>query len=76
MAILFAGSACFSLWRGGALRIWPIFILGRRFSGLVAIQPGHELVTSGIYGIIRPPEHLGMIILMIGRALAFDPVPA
>ena len=31
---------------GGALRIWPIFILGRRFSGLVAIQPGHELVTE------------------------------
>ncbi len=26
---------------GGALRIWPVFILGNRFSGLVAIQPGH-----------------------------------
>jgi protein-S-isoprenylcysteine O-methyltransferase Ste14 len=25
---------------GGALRIWPVFVLGRRFSGLVAIQPG------------------------------------
>src|SRR5690349_19838314 len=25
---------------GGALRIWPVFLLGRRFSGLVAIQPG------------------------------------
>ena len=33
---------------GGALRIWPIFVLGRRFSGLVAIQPGHELVTDGV----------------------------
>ena len=40
---------------GGALRIWPIFILGRRFSGLVAIQPGHELVADGIYGVIRHP---------------------
>jgi hypothetical protein len=29
---------------GGALRIWPVFVLGNRFSGLVAIQPGH---TSG-----------------------------
>ena len=29
---------------GGALRIWPVFVLGRRFSGLVAIQPGHTLV--------------------------------
>src|SRR5207244_553313 len=30
---------------GGALRIWPVFVLGNRFSGLVAIQPGHTLVT-------------------------------
>ena len=33
---------------GGTLRIWPIFVLGRSFSGLVAIQPGHELVTHGL----------------------------
>ena len=33
---------------GGALRIWPVFVLGRRFSGLVAIQPGHTLVTTGM----------------------------
>jgi hypothetical protein len=26
---------------GGALRIWPVFVLGDRFSGLVAIQSGH-----------------------------------
>jgi protein-S-isoprenylcysteine O-methyltransferase Ste14 len=38
---------------GGALRIWPVFVLGHRFSGLVAIQPGHSLVTSGVYGVIR-----------------------
>jgi protein-S-isoprenylcysteine O-methyltransferase Ste14 len=37
---------------GGALRIWPVFVLGHRFSGLLAIQPGHALVTSGIYGTI------------------------
>ncbi|PPA03494.1 isoprenylcysteine carboxyl methyltransferase, partial [Pseudomonas sp. MWU12-2312b] len=34
---------------GGALRMWPVFVLGKRFSGLVAIQPGHRLVTDGIY---------------------------
>jgi hypothetical protein len=26
---------------GGALRLWPVFVLGQRFSGLAAIQPGH-----------------------------------
>ena len=60
---------------GGALRIWPIFILGRRFSGLVAIQPGHELVTDGIYGVIRHPSYLGAIVLMFGWALAFRSGP-
>ena len=48
-----------------------MFVLGRRFSGLVAIQPGHRLVTDGIYGIIRHPSYLGMIVNMLGWALVF-----
>ncbi|MGP8244385.1 MAG: methyltransferase family protein [Bryobacteraceae bacterium] len=56
---------------GGALRIWPVFVLGRRFSGLVAIQPGHTLVTSGVYGRIRHPSYLGLLVNMLGWALAF-----
>ena len=56
---------------GGALRIWPVFVLGRRFSGLVAIQPGHALVTTGIYGVIRNPSYLGLLINSLGWGLAF-----
>ncbi|HEY7247218.1 MAG TPA: isoprenylcysteine carboxylmethyltransferase family protein [Xanthobacteraceae bacterium] len=56
---------------GGALRMWPVFVLGHRFSGLVAIQPGHELVTTGIYGVIRHPSYLGLLIGSLGWALAF-----
>jgi len=56
---------------GGALRIWPVFVLGNRFSGLVAIQPGHELVTDGIYGVIRHPSYLGLMVSSFGWALAF-----
>lgn len=56
---------------GGALRLWPVFVLGHRFSGLVAIQPGHRLVTTGIYGVIRHPSYLGLLILMLGWGLAF-----
>jgi protein-S-isoprenylcysteine O-methyltransferase Ste14 len=56
---------------GGALRIWPVFVLGHRFSGLVAIQPGHTLVSSGIYGVIRHPSYLGLLINSLGWALAF-----
>jgi protein-S-isoprenylcysteine O-methyltransferase Ste14 len=56
---------------GGALRLWPVFILGRRFSGLVAIQPEHTLVTTGIYSFIRNPSYLGMLISTLGWALTF-----
>lgn len=59
---------------GGLLRLWPVFVLGPRFSGVVAIQPGHKLVTGGIYRVIRHPSYLGLIVLMVGWGLAFRSV--
>ena len=56
---------------GGALRIAPVFALGERFSGLVAIQPDHALVTDGLYRRIRNPSYLGLLISTLGWALAF-----
>jgi protein-S-isoprenylcysteine O-methyltransferase Ste14 len=66
------GSLLFIL--GGALRMWPVFVLGKRFSGLVAIQPGHRLVTDGIYRTLRNPSYLGLVINAVGWALAFRSV--
>jgi len=66
------GVAIYTL--GGVLRLWPVFVLGRRFSGLVAIQPGHALVTTGIFGVIRNPSYLGLLIAAIGWGLAFRSV--
>lgn len=59
---------------GGTLRLWPVFVLGRRFSGLVAIQRDHRLVTTGIYSIIRHPSYLGLLINSLGWVLAFRSV--
>lgn len=56
---------------GGVLRLWPVFVLGPRFSGLVAIQQGHTLVTDGIYSRIRNPSYLGLLVIMLGWALTF-----
>jgi protein-S-isoprenylcysteine O-methyltransferase Ste14 len=56
---------------GGAVRIWPVFVLGSRFSGLVAIQPGHTLVTTGVYRVIRHPSYLGLLVGSLGWGLAF-----
>jgi len=67
--IRWVGVALFAA--GGALRIWPVFVLRHRFSGLVAIQQEHTLVTNGIYRVIRHPSYLGLLINSLGWSLAF-----
>jgi protein-S-isoprenylcysteine O-methyltransferase Ste14 len=56
---------------GGALRLAAVFALGRRFTGLVAIQEGHRLKTSGLYRHIRHPSYAGMLLYMAGFVLVF-----
>ena len=56
---------------GSIVRLWPVFVLGPRFSGLVAIQKGHQLVTTGIYRYIRNPSYLGLLVASLGWALVF-----
>ena len=68
-AVRWLGVALFAV--GGSLRLWPVYVLGNRFSGLVAIQPGHTLVTGGIYRVIRNPSYLGMLLNSLGWGLAF-----
>jgi protein-S-isoprenylcysteine O-methyltransferase Ste14 len=71
-AVRWLGVALYAV--GGALRLWPVYVLGYRFSGLVAIQPGHALVTTGIYNVIRHPSYLGLFVNALGWALAFRSV--
>ena len=68
-AIRWVGVVMFLL--SGALRLWPVYVLGYRFSGLVAIQPGHKLVTGGVYNVIRHPSYLGLLLNSLGWSLAF-----
>jgi protein-S-isoprenylcysteine O-methyltransferase Ste14 len=61
-----------ALWTvGGVLRIAPVFVLGRRFTGLVAIQEGHRLVTDGLYRYIRHPSYAGLLLGVAGYVLVF-----
>jgi protein-S-isoprenylcysteine O-methyltransferase Ste14 len=69
-AVRWLGVALFAM--GGALRLWPVAVLGERFSGLVAIQPGHRLATSGVYGLIRHPSYAGLLVSTLGWGLAFN----
>jgi protein-S-isoprenylcysteine O-methyltransferase Ste14 len=68
-AVRWVGFLTYSI--GGVIRLAPIFVLRRRFSGLVAIQPGHRLVTTGLYGVIRHPSYLGLFLLALGWGLTF-----
>jgi len=68
-AVRCAGLAVFVV--GGVLRIAPMFILGARFSALVAIQEQHELVTGGLYRTIRHPSFLGAGLITVGWCLVF-----
>ena len=68
-AVRWIGVALYTM--GGVLRLAPVFVLGHRFSGLVAIQPDHRLATTGIYGVIRHPSYLGLVVAALGWGLAF-----
>ena len=68
-AVRYLGLALFVA--GGVLRVGAVFVLGRRFSGLVAIQEGHELVTGGLYRVIRHPSYLGLLLGLFGWDLVF-----
>ncbi len=68
-AVRYAGLALCAA--GCVLRIAPMFVLGYRFSPLVAIQEGHTLVTDGIYRYVRHPSYLGALVVLVGWVLVF-----
>jgi protein-S-isoprenylcysteine O-methyltransferase Ste14 len=62
----------FALFLAGAIvRLVAAQTLGRQFSGLVTVQDDHRLVQTGIYGVIRHPMYLGLLMSMPGFALVF-----
>jgi protein-S-isoprenylcysteine O-methyltransferase Ste14 len=44
--------------------------LGRNWSVGVAVKQGHELVRSGPYALVRHPIYTGLLLALIGSALA------
>lgn len=56
---------------GIAVRLLALSKLGRHFSAYVTLQDGHQLVRSGIYGTIRHPLYLSLLLAAPGFALVF-----
>lgn len=56
---------------GAGLRVWPMMALGGRFASVAAIQKGHSLQTSGVYGLVRHPSYVGILLMDVGFAGVF-----
>ena len=59
-------------WTATAFAIWARVALGRWFSGTFGVKPGHALITTGPYGIVRHPMYTGFVVLGVGLALAWN----
>jgi len=56
---------------GGLLfAVWARRHLGRNWSQAVTIKEGHELITSGPYALVRHPIYTGLLLALVGSAVA------
>ena len=57
---------------GLAFSVWARVHLGKFWSGNVTLKPGHRLIRSGPYALVRHPIYTGILLAMLGTALALD----
>ncbi|HEV2269098.1 MAG TPA: isoprenylcysteine carboxylmethyltransferase family protein [Steroidobacteraceae bacterium] len=55
---------------GFAFAFWARIHIGRNWGMPMSLRQGHELVTSGPYAHVRHPIYSGLMLAMIGSALA------
>ncbi len=60
---------CLVLLLGVTIRLAAVVTLRRQFTEKVSILEKHELVDTGIYGIIRHPAYLGHLASLLGIGL-------
>jgi len=55
---------------GIAFAIWARFYIGQNWSSAVTIKVDHQLIRTGPYAWVRHPIYSGLILAMIGTAIA------
>ena len=55
---------------GMALRLWSVRVLAEHFTVDVSILPGHRLVREGPYRLLPHPSHSGLLLSLLGFAVA------
>jgi protein-S-isoprenylcysteine O-methyltransferase Ste14 len=59
---------------GVGVAIWARWHLGTNWSGVVTLKEGHELIRSGPYRSIRHPIYTGILLALLGTAVALGEV--
>jgi protein-S-isoprenylcysteine O-methyltransferase Ste14 len=57
---------------GLGFSVWARAWLGRNWSADVTVKEQHELVRSGPYALVRHPIYTGVLLALVGSALAVD----
>jgi protein-S-isoprenylcysteine O-methyltransferase Ste14 len=55
---------------GVGIACWARYHLGANWSGTVTLKQGHELIRTGPYRNIRHPIYTGMLLAILGSAVA------
>ena len=58
---------------GFAFAVWARIELGRNWGMPMSLKEGHELVTAGPYAYVRHPIYGGILLAVLGSALAESP---
>lgn len=61
---------------GIAVAFWARFHLGSNWSGVVTLKENHELIRTGPYRTIRHPIYTGILLGILGTAVAIGEVRA
>jgi len=59
---------------GVGIAFWARWHLGTNWSGVVTLKEGHELIRSGPYRSIRHPIYTGILLALLGTAVAVGEV--
>jgi protein-S-isoprenylcysteine O-methyltransferase Ste14 len=59
---------------GLSFAAWARWHLGRNWSGVVTVKEGHTLIRGGPYRLVRHPIYSGILLALLGTALAIGSV--
>src|SRR5215470_6983920 len=59
---------------GIGVAFWARWHLGTNWSGVVTLKEGHELIRTGPYRSIRHPIYTGILLALLGTAVALGEV--